>query len=85
TEPENALRRAVADRGLIWFERHAGDKVTASNYEEQLLALAALSSKRENLRRRLLEEGGWSPYDIDSGKSRQEVLGMALTALGLET
>ena len=82
TNPEHALRRAVAVRGPVWFERHADGRVTASNSEERLLALASMYAKREQLRRRVLEDGGWTPFYIDSGGTRQEVFHAALIALG---
>lgn len=84
TDPEHALRRAVADRGPVWFERHADGRVTASNSEERLLALASLYATREQLRRRVLEDGGWTPVYIDSGGRLQAVLHAALIALGLD-
>jgi hypothetical protein len=58
--------------------------VTAFNSEERLLALASLYTKHEQLRRRVLEDGGWTPVYIDSGGRLQEVLHAALIALGLD-
>ncbi len=83
-DPEHALRRAIADRGPVWFERHADGMVPASNSKERLSTLASMYAKREQLRRRVLEDGGWTPVYIDSGSSLQEVLHAALTALGLD-
>lgn len=83
-DPERALRRAVADRGPVWFERHAEGDVSAPNAAERLVALASMYGKREHLRRRILEDGGWTPAYIDGCGSRQAVLRAALTALGLD-
>jgi thymidylate kinase len=83
--PETALRRAVAERGSVWFERHAVGEVKASTFEERVVALAALYGKRDDFRRRILEEGDWNPFYIDGSSKHQAVFNAALTALGLKT
>lgn len=82
---EQALRRAVAARGSLWFERHAVGEVTETTYEERILALSAMYGRRDRVRRRVLESGGWAPIYLDAGGSRHEVARAALTAVGLDT
>jgi hypothetical protein len=85
TNPESALRRAVAERGEVWLERHAANRVSAPTHNERLVALAAFYGRREHFRRRVLQNSGWTLVCLDADDSRQEVLRAALIALGLRT
>lgn len=81
-DPHDSLRRAVAERGWVWFDRHAGASCDEGGREEQLRALAASYRERERWRLRVLDGGGWNVVVIDAQEGGGLVLGSALEIVG---
>lgn len=81
-DPQHSLRRAVAERGWIWFDRHAGGSADDRGREERLRALAASYRERERRRLRVLEAGGWDVVVIDAQAGCASVLGRAREIVG---
>jgi len=81
-DPQDSLRRAVAERGWVWFDRHAGVSSDGLGREERLRALAASYRERERRRLRVLEAGGWDVIVIDAQEECASVLGRAREAVG---
>jgi hypothetical protein len=80
-DPQDSLRRAVAERGGVWFDRHAGASSDDLGREERLRALAAFYSERERRRLRVLNAGGWDVVVIDAQEECASVLRRALEAV----
>ena len=81
-DPQDSLRRAVAERGWVWFDRHAGESSDGLGREERLRALADLYRERERRRLRVLHAGGWDVVVIDGQAGCAAVLGSAREAVG---
>lgn len=81
-DPQDSLRRAVAERGWVWFNRHAGASSADLGREERLRALAASYRERERERRRLLDAGGWEVVAIDAHEGCDSVLRRARETVG---
>ena len=81
-DPQDSLRRAVAERGWVWFDRHAGVSSDGLGREERLRALAASYRERERRRLRVLDAGGWDVIVIDAQEECASVLGRAREAVG---
>jgi len=81
-DPQDSLRRAVAERGWVWFDRHAGESSDGLGREERLRALADLYRERERRRLHVLEAGGWDVVVIDGQAGCAAVLGSAREAVG---
>ena len=81
-DPLDSLRRAVAERGWVWFDRHAGTSSDDPGREERLRALAASYRERERRRLRVLDAGGWDVVVIDAQAECAAVLRSALETVG---
>jgi len=81
-DPQDSLRRAVAERGWVWFDRHAGVSSDDLGREERLRALAASYRERERRRLRVLDAGGWDVVVIDAQAGCAAVLRSALETVG---
>jgi hypothetical protein len=77
-DPQDSLRRAVAERGGVWFDRHTGVSSDGLGREKRLRALAASYREREQRRLRVLEVGGWDVAVIDAQAGCAAVLRSAL-------
>lgn len=81
-DPQDSLRRAVFERGWVWFDRHAGASSGDLGREQRLRALAASYRERERQELRVLEAGGWEVAAIDAQAGCASVLRRALEAVG---
>ncbi len=81
-DPQDSLRRAVAERGWVWFDRHAGASANDLGREERFRALAASYREREQQRLRALHAGGWDAVVIDAQEGCASVLRRALETVG---
>jgi hypothetical protein len=81
-DPLDSLRRAVAERGWVWFDRHAGPPSEELGREELLRTLAASYRQRERRRLRVLDTGGWDVVEIDAQEGCASVLCRALEIVG---
>jgi hypothetical protein len=81
-DPQDSLWRAVAERGWVWFDRHAGASSDNLGREERLRALAASYREREQRRLRVLHAGGWDVVVIDAQEGSASVLRRALETVG---
>jgi hypothetical protein len=81
-DPQDSLRRAVAERGWVWFDRHTGVSSDDLGREERLQALTGSYRERERRRLRVLEAGGWDVVVLDAQEGRAAVLGRALETIG---
>jgi hypothetical protein len=81
-DPQGSLRRAVAERGWVWFDRHAGASSDDLGREERLRALAASYRESERRRLRMLDAGGWDVVVIDTREEFASVLRRALEIVG---
>ena len=81
-DPHDSLRRAVAERGWVWFDRHAGAAADDRGRAERLRALAAASRERERRRLHVLHAGGWDVVVIDAQAECAAVLRSALETVG---
>ena len=77
-DPRDSLWRAVAERGFVWFARHAGATSDDLGHAEELRALATSYGEAEQRRLRLLAGGGWNVVEIDAQESYVSVLRSAL-------
>lgn len=81
-DPHDSLRRAVAERGWVWFDRHAGAASADLGRAERLRALAASYREGERRRLRVLDVGGWDVVIIDAHEGCAAVLRSAREAVG---
>ena len=81
-DPQDSLRRAVAERGWVWFDRHAGVSSDGLGREERLCTLTASYRERERRRLRVLHAGGWDVVVIDAQAGHASVFGRALETVG---
>jgi hypothetical protein len=77
-DPRDSLGRAVAERGFVWFARHAGATSDDLGRAEQLRTLATSYGEAEQRRLRVLDGGGWNVVAIDAHESYVSVLQSAL-------
>jgi len=79
---QDSLRRAVAERGWVWFDRHAGAVFADRSREERLRALAASYREIEQRRLGVLHGGGWELVVIDAHAGSASVLRSAREIVG---
>jgi thymidylate kinase len=81
--PEVALRRALAERGQVWLNRHLGADVRATVDTDRLTEVAQAYGRGVAPRRQQLSDDGWKVADISAAGPVDQVVASAVAALDL--